>query len=84
MSFCSAITPDDKTIKNNCREYWDGGSAKIQEFLDDHREGCQNNWVCHKLGLDSVLVHPNSPKKDLPASKKQKLSFILDPTSDSE
>jgi hypothetical protein len=86
---CSAITPDDKTTENNCREYWDGGSPKIQEFLDEHAEACQTNWICCKLGLESVLVHPKSPRKgtegigadpgspDFPASKKQKLSFIL-------
>jgi hypothetical protein len=59
--------------------------VKIQEFLDDHHEGCQNNWVCRKLRLDGVLVHSNSPKKDLPStSEKQKLSFILDSVSDLE
>jgi hypothetical protein len=85
----SAITPDDKTTENNCREYWDGGSPKIQEFLDEHAEPCQQNWICRKLGLDNVLVQPKSPEKGkakahdslrpdkAPASKKQKLSFLL-------
>jgi hypothetical protein len=74
-------------VNNNCTEYWDGGSKKISEFLEQHSEACKSNWICRSLGLGDAIVQPKSPEKDKgtkrhqvdepAARKKPKLSFLL-------
>lgn len=81
-------------IHSNLTTFSNTGTGRrgIQEFLSDHSEGCQKNWICRKLGLDKVVTQPRSPEKGKAvsplsssrASKKLKMSYILADSDDDD
>jgi hypothetical protein len=88
MSMYSVRDDSLQLADNNVFEYWDRGRRGIQEFMQQHSEDCQNNWICRKLGLDKVVIQPRSPDKGKAAvfsgspdrghaSKKLKVSYLL-------
>ncbi|KIM49865.1 hypothetical protein M413DRAFT_408231 [Hebeloma cylindrosporum] len=64
--------------------YWDGGSAKIDEFLAQHSPSCADNWVCRALKLQDIVVFHDSDANNSPPKKKardarQSLDYITHP-----
>jgi len=61
--------------------YWDGGSAKIDDFLAQHGPVCADNWVCRALKLQDVVVFHddvnNSPPKKRTRDGRGSLEYIM-------
>jgi len=59
------------------RVYWDGGPAKIKEYLDHHARMCTKNRFCVSLGLSANpdLVSSASPPKSRKGKGKGKELF---------
>jgi hypothetical protein len=59
------LAPSD--IKEaSSRMYWDGGPAKIKQYLDHHASMCPKNRFCVALGLDTdpnTISSASPPKK---------------------
>ena len=61
--------------------YWNQGGKAIDDFFEEHRSACKENWICKRLKLRDEpsidLSHGGSPGTSKSA-KGHQLSFVLE------
>ena len=69
--------------QQNRDAYWDGGLPKIKEFLNQHKQDCQQNEVCNALRLRTVTVDdcstgtPTLNTSDIQHKNKRRINYLI-------
>ena len=73
------VFDDSYSSQPKAEHYWDLGEKGIFDFLDQHKEACQTNWVCNALNLANITTTTDPLGNETDEQLNQALSVSSPP-----